>query len=152
MTNIAIALVVVSVIGLASLLIYYAVLKRRYSNNSILQAKDTLVVKNKVNFKETFDKLYQVMYMTFVRMPLIKYYAKKIRLKYEMSNDYSEYELRRNTGRLMTLTLIVMFVALAIFVNVLIFAICITLDKFRMFITDKVEQRIVQYFVNIRKL
>ena len=118
MTNIAIALVVVSVIGLASLLIYYAVLKRRYSNNSILQAKDTLVVKNKVNFKETFDKLYQVMYMTFVRMPLIKYYAKKIRLKYEMSNDYSEYELRRNTGRLMTLTLIVMFVALAIFVNV----------------------------------
>ena len=35
-----------------------------------------------------------------------------------MSNDYSEYELRRNTGRLMTLTLIVMFVALAIFVNV----------------------------------
>ena len=31
-TNIAIALVVVSVIGLASLLIYYAVLKRRYSN------------------------------------------------------------------------------------------------------------------------
>ena len=40
MTNIAIALVVVSVIGLASLLIYYAVLKRRYSNNSILQAKE----------------------------------------------------------------------------------------------------------------
>lgn len=44
------------------------------------------------------------------------------------------------------------FHLLAIFVNVLIFAICITLDKFRMFITDKVEQRIVQYFVNIRKL
>ena len=57
MTNIAIALVVVSVIGLASLLIYYAVLKRRYSNNSILQAKDTLVVKNKVNFKDIVFKV-----------------------------------------------------------------------------------------------
>ena len=118
MTNIAIVLIVVSLIGLASLIIYYTILKRKYSNNSILQAKDTLVVKNKINFKETFDKLYQVMYMTFVKMPIIKYYAKKIRLKYEMSNDYSEYELRRNTGKLMTITLIVMFVALAVFVNV----------------------------------
>ena len=56
MTNIAIVLIVVSFIGLASLLIYYTILKKKYSSNSILQAKDTLVVKNKVNFKETFDK------------------------------------------------------------------------------------------------
>ena len=68
MTNIAIALVVVSVIGLASLLIYYAVLKRRYSNNSILQAKDTLVVKNKVNFKETFDKISTEFSIVFRKM------------------------------------------------------------------------------------
>lgn len=118
MTNIAIVLIVVSLIGLVGLLAYYTILKRKYSSNSILQSKDTLVIKNKVNFKDTFDKLYQVMYMTFVKMPIMKYYAKKIRLKYEMSNDYSEYELRRNTGKLMTLTIIVMFVALAVFVNV----------------------------------
>lgn len=118
MTNIAIVLIVVSLIGLAGLLVYYTILKRKYSNNSILQSKDTLVIKNKVNFKDTFDKLYQVMYMTFVKMPIMKYYAKKIRLKYEMSNDYTEYELRRNTGKLMTLTMIVMFVALAVFVNI----------------------------------
>ena len=51
MTNIAIVLVVVSLIGLASLLTYYYILKRKYSKSSILYAKDTLVVKNKVNFK-----------------------------------------------------------------------------------------------------
>ena len=118
MTNIAIVLIVVSVVGLAALLLYYYLLKKKYSKSTILYAKDTLVVKNKVSLKETFDKLYQVLYMTFVKMPLLKYYAKKIRLKYEMSNDYTEYELRRNTGRLMTITLVVMFVALAVFVNV----------------------------------
>ena len=118
MTNIAIVLIVVSLIGLVGLLVYYTILKRKYSSNTILQSKDTLVIKNKVNFKDTFDKLYQVMYMTFVKMPIMKYYAKKIRLKYEMSNDYTEYELRRNTGKLMTLTIIVMFVALAVFVNI----------------------------------
>ena len=118
MTNIAIVLVVVSLIGLASLLTYYYILKRKYSKSSILYAKDTLVVKNKVNFKETFDKIYQMLYMTYVKMPILKYYAKKIRLKFEMSNDYTEYELRRNTGRLMTITLVVLFVALAVFVNV----------------------------------
>ena len=58
MTNIAIVLVVVSLIGLASLLTYYYILKRKYIKSSILYAKDTLVVKNKVNFKETFDKIY----------------------------------------------------------------------------------------------
>ncbi len=117
-TNIAIGLIVVSVIGLAGLLIYYSILKKRYSNNAILASKDTLLVKNKVNFKETFDKLYQMLYMTYVKMPLVKYYAKKIRLKYEMSNDYTEYELRRNTGRLLTLTFAILFIALAIFVNI----------------------------------
>ena len=117
-TNIAIGLIVASVIGLAGLYIYYTILKRRYSNNSILASKDTLLVKNKINFKDTFDKLYQALYLTYVKMPLVKYYAKKIRLKYEMSNDYTEYELRRNTGRLLTITAIVLFIALAVFVNV----------------------------------
>ncbi len=118
MTNIAIVLIVVSLVGLVGLLVYYTILKKKYSNNAIMQSKDTLVVKNKVNFKETFDKLYQVMYLTFVKMPIMKYYAKKIRLKYEMSNDYTEYELRRNTGRLMTITLLILFVSLAVFVNI----------------------------------
>ena len=117
-TNIAIGLIVASVIGLAGLYIYYTILKRRYSNNSILASKDTLLVKNKINFKDTFDKLYQALYLTYVKMPLVKYYAKKIRLKYEMSNDYTEYELRRNTGRLLTWTIVVLFVSLAVFVNV----------------------------------
>jgi len=117
-TNIAIVLIVVSVVGLAGLLLYYYLLKKKYSKSTILYAKDTLVVKNKVSLKETFDKLYQVLYLTFVKMPLLKYYAKKIRLKYEMSNDYTEYELRRNTGRLLSITLVVMFVTLAVFVNV----------------------------------
>ena len=48
MTNIAIVLIVVSLIGLVGLLVYYTILKKKYSSNSILQSKDTLVIKNKV--------------------------------------------------------------------------------------------------------
>ena len=54
MTNIAIVLVVISLVGLASLGIYYVLLKRKYSSSTLLQQKDSLVVKNKVNFKDTF--------------------------------------------------------------------------------------------------
>ena len=118
MTKVAIILVVIALLGLAGLGIYYFILKRRYTNSAILQQKDSLIVKNRVNFKDTFDKIYQMLYMTYVKMPFIRYLTRNIRLKYEMSNDYSEYELRRNTGRLMTITIIAIFVALAVFVNV----------------------------------
>ena len=117
MTNMAIILIVVSLLGLLALLIYYTLLKRKYSKSTILHSKDVLLVKNKVNFKDNFDKLYQVLYLTFIKMPVLKYYIKKIRLKYEMSNDYSEYDLRKNTGKMMFWTLVLIFVSLTVFIN-----------------------------------
>ena len=40
------------------------------------------------------------MYLIFAKLPLINHYTKKTRLKLEMVNDYTEYEIRRKTGSL----------------------------------------------------
>lgn len=116
-TTIAIVLVIISVVGLLALLLYYSLVRRKYMKNSALYNKDKLLVKNKANFKDIFDKVYQIVYLTFVKMPIIKYYTKKTRLKLEMTNDYTEYELRRRTGKTMLRAMIFMFLALLVFLN-----------------------------------
>lgn len=114
---IAIGLIAVSVIGMAVLLVYFQMVKKRYKRNSALFAQDQLVVKNRGSVKDGFDKIYQVIYLTFIKMPIIKYYTKKTRLKMEMSNDYTEYELRRRTGKSMLIALIFLFTSLFVFIN-----------------------------------
>lgn len=116
-TMIAIILASISVIGIVSLLVYLKILRSRYSKNSALYTKDKLIVKEKTNVKDSFDRIYQVVYLTFVKMPIIKYYTKKTRLKLEMTNDYTEYEVRKRTGRSMLRALIFMFTALFVFLN-----------------------------------
>lgn len=116
-TYIAIGLLAVSVIGITVLLVYLRLLKHKYKKNSALFAKDNLVVKNKSSFKDIFDRLYQMVYMTFVKMPVIKYYTKKTRLKLEMTNDYTEYEIRKRTGKYMLIAVIFIFVSLFILLN-----------------------------------
>lgn len=116
-TKIAIGLVLFAVVGIGALFIYYRLMKNKYKKNGALYSKDVLVVKNKANFKDIFDKLYQMIYLTIVKMPILKYYAKKTRLKMEMTNDYTEYELRRRTGRSMLVALVFMFTALFVFLN-----------------------------------
>ncbi len=116
-TTIAILLAVVSVVGIVALLAYYRIVKHRYSKNSALYSKDKLVVKEKTSTKDAFDKIYQIVYLTFVKMPVVKYYTKKTRLKLEMTNDYTEYEVRKRTGRSMLRAVIFMFVALFVFLN-----------------------------------
>lgn len=116
-TYIAIGLLGFSIIGVVALLVYLKLLKNKYKRNSALFAKDNLVVKNKVNPKDAFDKLFQMVYMTFVKMPVIKYYTKKTRLKLEMTNDYTEYELRRRSGKYMLMAVIFIFVALFVLLN-----------------------------------
>ena len=116
-TYIAIGLLAFSIIGVVALLVYLKLLKNKYKRNSALFAKDNLVVKNKVNPKDAFDKLFQMVYMTFVKMPVIKYYTKKTRLKLEMTNDYTEYELRRRSGKYMLMAVIFIFVALFVLLN-----------------------------------
>lgn len=116
-TYIAIGLLAISVIGITVLLVYLRLLKHKYKKNSALFAKDNLVVKNKSSFKDIFDRLYQMVYMTFVKMPVIKYYTKKTRLKLEMTNDYTEYEIRKRTGKYMLIAVIFIFVSLFVLLN-----------------------------------
>ena len=115
--NVAIGLISVAFVGILALLLYYKILKRKYTKNSALFNKDRLVVREKTSYKDTFDKIYQSVYLTFVKMPIIKYYTKKTRLKYEITNDYTEYELRKRTGSTMLRAVIFMFTALFIFLN-----------------------------------
>lgn len=115
--KIAIGLVAVSLIGLVALMLYYSIIRKKYRKNSALYSKDKLVVRDKTNVKDNLDKIYQIIYLTFVKMPILKYYTKKTRLKLEMANDYTEYELRRNSGKLMARAIVFMFVALFVFLN-----------------------------------
>lgn len=116
-TYIAIGLLAFSIIGITVLLVYLRMVKHKYKKNSALFAKDNLVVKNKTSFKDIFDRLFQIVYMTFVKMPVIKYYTKKTRLKLEMTNDYTEYELRRRSGKYMLISVIFIFVSLFVLLN-----------------------------------
>ena len=116
-TNIAIALIALSAVGLLGVIIYYKLIRHKYRKNSALYNKDKLVVKEKRNYKDMFDRFYQIVYLTFTKMPVIKYYTKKTRLKLEMTNDYTEYELRRRAGRTMIRAVVFMFVSLFVFLN-----------------------------------
>ena len=114
---IAIGLIVISVVGMLALLLYFRLVKKKYQKNSALFGRDKLVVKNRGNDKDGFDRVFQIVYLTFMKIPIIKYYTKKTRLKMEMSNDYTEYELRRRTGKSMLIALIFLFVSLFVFLN-----------------------------------
>ena len=116
-TYIAIGLLAFSVIGITALLVYLRLLKNKYKKNSALFAKENLVVKSKSSYKDIFDRLYQIVYMTFVKMPILKYYTKKTRLKLEMTNDYTEYELRKRSGKYMLVAVIFIFVSLFVLLN-----------------------------------
>lgn len=117
MVGFAIALIVISVLGLGGLAVYYFIIKKKYSNNTLLFSKDKLLLKNKSGIKEALDSLYQMIYLTFIKMPVLKYYTKKTRLKFEMTNDYDEYDVRRHTGRSMFIAIICMFISLAVLLN-----------------------------------
>lgn len=116
-TYIAIGLLAFSVIGITALLVYLRLLRNKYKKNSALFAKENLVVKSKSSYKDIFDRLYQIVYMTFVKMPILKYYTKKTRLKLEMTNDYTEYEIRKRSGKYMLVAVIFIFVSLFVLLN-----------------------------------
>lgn len=115
--NIIIFLVIFAAIILAATMVFYLRTKKNYKQNKTLYEKDQLKVKDKKLSKDTFDRIFQSSYLVFVKMPIIKYYTKKTRLKMEITNDYTEYEIRRNTGKLMILMLSFIFVASFTLVN-----------------------------------
>lgn len=109
----------VAVLGIAVMLIYYSMVKKKYKNNSALFQKDQIVVKKKSGFSDVSDRIYQSFYIICVTMPVFKYYTKKTRLKLEMVNDYTEYEIRKKIGSIMLSSVIFIFAALFIFLNVM---------------------------------
>ena len=115
---IIIGMISVGILGMLAVLIYYKATKKKYASNQKLYQKDQIVVKNKTGLKDIFDKLYQSFYLIAVHIPIISHYAKKTRLKLEMVNDYTEYEIRKKTGAIMLGSLLFVFIALFIFLNV----------------------------------
>lgn len=105
-------------IGLLAVIIYYQSTKKKYAKNSKLFQKDQIVVKNKTSMRDVFDKIYQSAYLVLVKIPIVKHYTKKTRLKLEMVNDYTEYEIRKKTGSIMLASLLFIFAALYVFLNV----------------------------------
>jgi len=159
----AIGLAVFSVVGILGLLLYFNMVKRKYKKNSALFQKDQIVVKKKTTFSDQFDRIYQIFYMICVSMPVLKYYTRKIRLKLEMVNDYTEYEIRRKTGSIMLASVIFVIIALFIFLNVtndlymqliVIIAVLIVNEKvvdYRVSgVADKILRQIPEVFTEIR--
>lgn len=161
--TIAIGLIVFAAASILALFIYYRLIRRKYMKNSALFNKDRLVIKDKKSPKDVFDRLYQIVYLTFVKMPFVKYYTKKTRLKLEMSNDYTEYELRKRAGKSMLTAVIFMFTSLFIFLNlvddlymslIVIIGVLIVTEKIiDMGITsvsDKILKQMPEAFTSIR--
>lgn len=161
--GIAIGLVVFAVVGMIVLLIYFNIVKRNYKKNSALFQKDQIEIKVKVNFSETFDKIYQVFYIIAINMPFLKYYTRKTRLKLEMVNDYTEYEIRKKTGSIMLTSIIFLFAALFIFLTVatdlymtlvIIVAVLIVNEKLIDLrvtsVADKIMRQLPEVFTEIR--
>lgn len=112
------AMIGVSFLGLVGVIVYYQITKRKYAKNKVLYKKDQIVIKNKSSFKDIFDKIFQTFYLVALKIPVISYYTRKTRLKLEMVNDYTEYEIRRRTGKIILISVIFVFTALFIFLNV----------------------------------
>ncbi|MDD2375957.1 MAG: hypothetical protein PHD15_01705 [Clostridia bacterium] len=161
--NIAIILVAVSFVGLFGLLIYYNIVKNKYKKNMKLYTQDKIQIKNKTNTKEMKDKFYQSLYNKFVQIPVIKYHTKKTRLKLEMSNDYSEYEIRRQAAKNMFIALVFMFSSLTVLLNlvddlymslIIIVGVLIVTEKIIDLrvtsVADKILRQMPEAFTNIR--
>ena len=160
---IAIGLVSFSVVGILALFVYFRLVKKKYQKNSALFQKDQIVVKKKTSFSDQFDRIYQVFYIICISMPVLKYYTRKVRLKLEMVNDYTEYEIRKKTGSIMLASVIFVLVALFIFLNVtndlymqliVIIAVLIVNEKVVDYrvgnVADKILRQIPEVFTEIR--
>ena len=150
-------------IGLLAVVIYYQATKKKYASNKKLYQKDQIVVKNKTSMRDVFDKIYQTAYLALVKIPIIKHYTKKTRLKLEMVNDYTEYEIRKKTGSIMLGSLLFIFAALFVFLNVvsdLYMAAIVTLMVFVINdvminsrvnkVADKILRQLPEVFTEIR--
>ena len=150
-------------IGLLAVIIYYQSTKKKYASNKKLYQKDQIVVKNKTGMRDIFDRIFQVSYLVLIKVPIVKHYTKKTRLKLEMVNDYTEYEIRKKTGSIMLGSLLFIFAALFVFLNVvsdLYMAAVVTLMVFIINdvmvnsrvnkVADKILRQLPEVFTEIR--
>lgn len=150
-------------LSLVGLIIYYQSVKRKYSKNAKLYQKDQIVVKSKSGLKDILDRFFQTFYLIIVKIPIIKMYTKKTRLKLEMVNDYTEYEIRKKTSTIMLQSLSFVFISLFTFLNIvsdLYMALIITLIIFIINdilinsrvnkVADRILRQIPEVFTEIR--
>ncbi len=163
MMKVVVALLIFASIGLAAMLIWYKMLRKQYSKNMALYEKDKVKVVNRGTVNDSADRFFQMLYNGFVKIPIIKYYIKKTRLKLEMTNDYTEYEIRKQSAKNLFIALVLMFVAMLILVNlvndlymslILIVGVLIVTEKIiDMRITsvsNKILRQMQEAFTNIR--
>ncbi len=156
-------MVSVATLGLLAVIIYYQATKKKYSANKKLYQKDQIVVKNKTSVRDIFDRIFQIAYLVLIKIPIVKHYTKKTRLKLEMVNDYTEYEIRKKTGSIMLGSLLFIFAALFVFLNVvsdLYMAAVVTLMVFIINdvmvnsrvnkVADKILRQLPEVFTEIR--
>ena len=116
---IAIGIIAISIIGLGGLIFYYHNVKKKYAANSKLYQKDQIEIKNKSGYKDILDVVFQNFYLVSLKIPILSYYVRKTRLKLEMVNDYTEYQIRKETSKIMMTSVFFIFIALFVFINVI---------------------------------
>ncbi len=117
--NIIFIIIGISVACLIGLFVYYQMLKKKYASNKNLYVKDKIQIKNKGSVNDTSDRFYQMLYNVFVKIPVISYYAKKIRLKMEMANDYTEYAIRKEAAKFLFIAILFVFISIFVMVNII---------------------------------
>jgi len=151
------------IIMLLVVVVYYLRTKKKYAKNKVLYKKDQIVIKNKSSFKDITDKIFQTFYIVSLKIPVVSFYTRKTRLKLEMVNDYTEYEIRRKTGSIMLLSVVFVISALFIFLNVvddflmsliviiMVFIINdVIIDSRVNKVADKIVRQIPEVFTEIR--
>lgn len=163
MMNIVIGLVIFGVVGLAAMLIWYSFVKKAYTKNIALYEKDKVKVVNRGSVNDTADRIFQGLYNGYVKIPIISYYLKKTRLKLEMTNDYTEYDIRKESAKNLTIALVLMFVSMLVLVNmvndlymslILIVGVLIVTEKIIDIritsVSNKILRQMQEAFTNIR--
>lgn len=163
MIKIVIGLIIFAFVGLIAMLLWYRGVKKAYSSNMSLYEKDKVKIVNKGSVNDNADRFYQMLYNGFVKIPIISYYLKKTRLKLEMTNDYTEYEMRKESSKNLFIALVVMFVAMFVLINlvsdlymslILIVGVLIVTEKIIDLritsVSNKILRQMQEAFTNIR--
>lgn len=144
----------ISLVGAIGLIIALLVIKKKYKNNANLRQAEHLIVRKKSSKgSDYFDRFYQFAYNVYIKIPFIKRYLKKTRTKLEMVNDYTEYQIRNEASKILTITLVLVFASLFVVLNVvsdlyraliIILMVLFIAEKFIDFMVTKVEDKILR--------